>query len=344
VRVIAADTTEDGRGPADSGREGSPRPGVRPEVDSRFYRGLLDSLKDGVCFVDRDLLVTYWNRGAEDLTGFLAADVVGKPCHDVIRCREEDGASREKPRDCSHALVLGDGAERVHNSFIARADGRRIPVTIRNTPIRDDEGEVVGVAQVISDASPHIAARREAHRLETMAFRDSLTELGNRRFAEMTLESRLAEMERYGWPFGALFADLDDFKKINDRHGHEVGDRLLRAVAGTIEGSLRTFDVATRWGGEEFLVIVANVDATALLRIADRIRSLVSKTEVSTGTGDEVAVTISIGATLAREGDTVHSLVSRADRFMYEGKRAGKGRVTLGDESRGKLRRRARGE
>ena len=146
-------------------------------------------------------------------------------------------------------------------------------------------------------------------------------------------------MERYGWPFGALFADLDDFKRVNDRHGHEVGDRLLRAVAGTIEGSLRTFDVATRWGGEEFLVIVANVDATALLRIADRIRSLVSKTEVSTGTGDEVAVTISIGATLAKEGDTVDSLVSRADRFMYEGKRAGKGRVTLGDESRGRFRR-----
>ena len=122
--------------------------------------------------------------------------------------------------------------------------------------------------------------------------------------------------------------DLDEFKEINDDHGHEAGDLLLRTIAQAMESNLRSSDYLGRWGGEEFVIVASEVSANALLRTAERFRAIIASSVGRFG-GRDLTVTASIGATAARSTDTMPILVDRADRLMYVSKFSGKNRVSM---------------
>jgi len=163
--------------------------------------------------------------------------------------------------------------------------------------------------------------------MERLALLDSLTGLGNRRYLEARLHARLEEFRRNGWPFGILFIDIDFFKKFNDQRGHEFGDRVLKMVGMTLSESSRLFDSIGRWGGEEFLAILANADEKKLLEIAERFRALVSRTGLPEI--DMHSLTVSIGGTVVASGDSMESLLRRADEKLYLAKATGRNRVCL---------------
>jgi diguanylate cyclase (GGDEF)-like protein len=142
------------------------------------------------------------------------------------------------------------------------------------------------------------------------------------------LPARLNEFERYGWLFGVFFMDIDHFKNINDRYGHEAGDRALRMVATTITNGLRSSDTMSRWGGEEFIAFFPNVDADQLLYIANKLRILVETSSIFLE-GNKIEATISIGATIARKEDAAITLMRRVDELMYRSKTEGRNRVSL---------------
>jgi diguanylate cyclase (GGDEF)-like protein len=160
-----------------------------------------------------------------------------------------------------------------------------------------------------------------------MALLCPLTNLGNRRWAELSLRARLDEMDRYGWPFGLLFVDVDQFKRINDEHGHLTGDEVLRMVAQTLSRSVRSFDFVGRWGGEEFIAIIRNATEKTLRSVANRCRTLIENSSLIDHER-EIRVTISIGATLARHEDSMETLFQRADQLMYQSKAAGRNRIS----------------
>jgi len=135
---------------------------------------------------------------------------------------------------------------------------------------------------------------------------------------------------RYGWPVGILFADLDDFKRVSDTDGPDVGDAVLTAVARTLRAATRGTDSVGRWGGDEFVAICPTADATALLEIAARTQVLLRATTVAVG-GTEVRATVSIGGAMARSGDDAAALFARADDALYRSKVAGRDRVTVLD-------------
>jgi diguanylate cyclase (GGDEF)-like protein len=146
----------------------------------------------------------------------------------------------------------------------------------------------------------------------------------------MHLQSRLEEFRRHRWIFGILFIDVDHFKSINDRYGHSVGDKVLRMVGQTLNASSRYFDHVGRWGGEEFLAVIANVGMDRLAAIAERFRVLVERSALpQQEQEDEVGVTISLGGTEVQQGDTVDSIVERADQKLYLAKQSGRNRVCL---------------
>ena len=163
---------------------------------------------------------------------------------------------------------------------------------------------------------------------QKLALLDSLTNLGNRRYIEINLRSKLDEMRRYHLPFGILFMDIDRFKDINDTHGHVVGDEMLKMIARTLSGNLRPSDMLGRWGGEEFVAIIANLDEEGLYEIANRCRFLVEQSSLSAD-GKKLRATISIGATLCQPEDALDALMERADSLMYQSKLAGRNRVTI---------------
>ncbi len=160
--------------------------------------------------------------------------------------------------------------------------------------------------------------------LKFLAETDNLTGFYNRRKIEELLRKEIERFRRYKNPLSVLFIDLDNFKKLNDTYGHQKGDEILRGVARLIERELRKTDFVGRFGGEEFLVVLPETDAEGALKVAERIRRSVEKADF----GVE-GVTVSIGVTELKEGDTLETLFNRVDRAMYLAKERGKNRSEL---------------
>jgi diguanylate cyclase (GGDEF)-like protein/PAS domain S-box-containing protein len=300
------------------------------ERDAKFYETLLDSLYDGVYFLDRDRKISFWNKGAERITGYTGDEVLGSCCKDNILVHVDCKGMCLCEGSCPAVRVMEQGCQEEADVFLHHKDGYRILVRARVTPIRDENGSIVGAVEVFSDNSEKLASMSLIQELQEKAFQDLLTGLPNRHFLENFIMSRMDERSRYGWSFGLMFIDIDHFKLVNDGYGHHVGDDTLRMIARTLMNMSRSFDTVGRWGGEEFVAVVINVDRESLAHIAERYRAMIESS--SLGVGEEtLRVTVSVGATLAQDGDTLLSLVKRADGLMYRSKQAGRNRVTIDD-------------
>lgn len=296
---------------------------------SPHFRHLLDTLFEGAYVLDRDRKIVHWNRAAAELTGIGEEDMVGRACHDDrLEHVDESGCGLCQDR-CPVAQTLMDGESREEEVFLRHADGHRLPVKVRSLPLTDGSGRIEAVLETFTAVRSACDLTSRLKELERLARDDSLTGIGNRRFLEENVACRLDQLRRFGWGFGILFADLDDFKLINDQFGHTHGDRFLVAAARTLAANLRADDVACRYGGEEFIAVVAAVDGETLLAIAERFRRLLRGTWLNVD-GTRARVTASIGVTLAHPDDSRESLLERADALMYEGKRKGKDQVVAG--------------
>ncbi len=159
----------------------------------------------------------------------------------------------------------------------------------------------------------HLALERD--RMQIMMNRDPLTRLQNRRFGEQVLRDILTERT----PAGVIMFDMDRFKRINDTHGHPAGDRVLQMVAKRCKGLLREDECMSRWGGEEFLVAVPNVDAPGVKLVAERLRLAIAHVPVE----PLLQATASFGVTIIRDGDSLATLLKRVDLVLYQAKQRG---------------------
>jgi diguanylate cyclase (GGDEF)-like protein len=163
--------------------------------------------------------------------------------------------------------------------------------------------------------------------VERQALVDGLTGLANRRQGEDALGAELARVARFGGSIAVVVADLDSFKDVNDRHGHPAGDSVLREFALLLQESLRDVDLASRWGGEEFLLILPGTGAAGGAQVAERIRAALSERIVLSVDGTPIPVTASFGVAATPTATTASELFAAADAALYEAKRAGKNRV-----------------
>ncbi len=172
------------------------------------------------------------------------------------------------------------------------------------------------------------------HRMvERQAMVDSLTGLANRRSIEESLRSDLARAGRFGDTVCVVLADLDDFKLVNDKYGHAAGDEVLKAFAAALRKTVRESDVAGRWGGEEFALVLSGTDAAGGARFAERARVAIEEREVKMGNGEVVSVTASFGVASYPESQELGELLAAADSALYAAKGAGKNRVVVAAES-----------
>ena len=168
------------------------------------------------------------------------------------------------------------------------------------------------------------------HRIvERQALVDGLTGLANRRQCEEALTSEIARADRLGTTLTVVLADLDDFKAINDDHGHATGDDVLREFAAVLRATVRDSDVAGRWGGEEFMLLLPGADAVGAAQLADRVRSSLAERSFLGAEGSVVSVTASFGVAQHTLGSDERDLFAAADRALYRAKREGKNRVEL---------------
>ncbi len=163
--------------------------------------------------------------------------------------------------------------------------------------------------------------------LEHAALTDGLTGMQNRRYFDDALKEYLDEFRRIDKPVGLMIVDLDHFKLINDTHGHDVGDEVLRAVANCLKDMTRYHDVVARLGGEEFAVVAPNMDSDMLVRFAERIRKAIASMAVLSG-NVRLKVTASVGLAVWDRKETAENFFRRADQQLYQAKKTGRNRVS----------------
>jgi diguanylate cyclase (GGDEF)-like protein len=214
---------------------------------------------------------------------------------------------------------------------------------IKRTIIVDDEQQLVGVipqSELISYAygswmnilKDHSSELQElvdmlevkARRLELLAVTDVLTGLGNRRLLHRKMDEEVERIGRYGASgFSLVMVDIDLFKAINDTHGHMVGDLILKAVATQVEQLIRKTDIAVRWGGEEFMMLLSHTTLDAAVMFAERLRLAIQQHAFVSG----IRVTISLGVGEYVPGENEFELFQRIDRALYRAKLGGRNRV-----------------
>lgn len=193
-------------------------------------------------------------------------------------------------------------------------------------------GWVVFVGTAIAVGSRYGKVQRDLSKVVGASLRDRLTGLYNFAFFSDALRRETERVTRYGGLVSLVLFDLDSFKSFNDTHGHEAGNRLLAEVGRVVETSRRSADVAARFGGEEFALLVPG-DAGAAAEAAERIRLAIARIIVPVGNGQHDGRTISAGVATYKPGDTPDALVEAADRALYLSKRRGRNRVSVSGET-----------
>jgi diguanylate cyclase (GGDEF)-like protein/PAS domain S-box-containing protein len=294
-------------------------------VDKKFYQDLLDQMSDGVYFVNKDRRITYWNSGAERITGYGAQEVLGHSCAEGI-LRHVDGAGRQLcQKGCPLLAVMEDGKPREAHVYLHHKDGQRVPVTVRGQALLDPDVQIVGSVEVFSNRAVNPYAGKRQNRKDDSL--DSVTGLATRRFGELHLNTLMQAVFEQATTLGVLYIDADHFKNVNDTFGHNTGDAVLRMLSQSLVNGLRRGDIPVRWGGEEFLALLPGIDEPALAATAERVRMLVENSWIQKGQ-TQVRVSVSVGATMAVPTESSDDLVDRADGLMYTSKRGGRNRVT----------------
>jgi len=305
------------------------RPSVASEeflFEDDFFRRLLDNLYDGVYFVDTQRRILFWNLGAERLSGYKAAEVVGRFCHDNILNHVDESECSLCKNGCPLTYSITEGQPIAQRVFLRHKDGRRIAVDVQVMPLRNEEDEIIGGVEIFRDASSSVALETAYGRIREVAEKDPLTGVANRRYLDGVLDSQVKLFKRTGIPFSLIMVDIDHFKQVNDTWGHLTGDKALIAFSGRLQEVCRRSDILGRWGGEEFLIILPEQRLHEAVATAERLQTTVAESAAPEELGDR-KLTGSFGVTKAILGDTNTSILGRVDDALYRAKLLGRNRV-----------------
>lgn len=310
-----------------------------------YLAQIVDGSSVAMLVIDAQHRVSHWNRACEMLTGTLARDVIGTG--------NQWQSFYASKRPIMADLIIDDARENAvdrlyHGRFRPSAlirggyeaedffphfgeSGRWLFFTA--APLRNGAGQVIGAIETLQDVTERRQAeealRESEERYRSLSQTDSLTGLFNSRHLHEQLPNELIRAERYGRPLSLLVLDCDNFKLVNDRHGHLGGDKVLQSLATAIGHCMRRSDVAFRYGGEEFVVLLPETGIPAAAAIAERLRSQFASIETPVPSGETVRCTVSIGVAEWVSGDDEATLVRRADEACYQAKARGKNCVVM---------------
>ena len=290
---------------------------------------VLDSLFEGVYYVDNNRKIIYWNKKAEEITGFKEKTVVGSFCYDNILQHIDDESNNLCNNGCPLSSTIRDGKKREAQVYLHHKKGHRVPVIIRTIPIKNNKDELTGVVELFSQKKNRIPLEEKIVELRKENLTDELTNISNRKHLEELLDDLLKDevIEKKNLAF--CFADIDDFKNINDSYGHLMGDKILKMVANTIDNNIRPSDKVFRWGGDEFALVLFDIkDKQYLNKVLKRIKLIVNNSYLQVS-NNKISITMSFGATIFKKYDDKENLFERADSNMYKSKKKGKNVITI---------------
>jgi PAS domain S-box-containing protein/diguanylate cyclase (GGDEF)-like protein len=295
-----------------------------PEI----FRTILESLQTGIYLVDHHQKILFWNDGAERITGYLRQDVLGRFCVESLLANR--GAHDSFASDAADAIaaVLRDGKPVAVNVSLCHKDGHRVLVRLRAVPIRNSHGTVIGAAESFEESLTVSSWDRRQGKLAVFGCIDEESGVFNREFLLFQIQENLETFNRYRIPFSVLCIQVDQIAQFLAARGIRAVSAIQRAVAQTLGNSLRPTDLLGRLSDSRFLAVLTECEGGEIESVAKRIGKMVGYTEINWW-GDKLSVTASFGGTGSVAGDTVESIVSRAEGSLDASAATGGNRVTV---------------
>jgi diguanylate cyclase (GGDEF)-like protein/PAS domain S-box-containing protein len=289
----------------------------------------LNSIGDAVLSTDVNGNVAYLNLAAETMTGWTREAAVGRPLDDVFRIIDREARTAAR-NPLSLAIRLNKTVGLSANCLLVRRDGREVAIEDSAAPIHDAQGLMTGAVIVFRDVG---AALETSRQMSHLAQHDALTGLPNRLLLHDRLTEAITLAHRHGKPIAVLFLDVDRFKAVNDALGHASADQVLRSIAMRLSGTLRRSDTVSRYGGDEFVIVLSELERTGDAELVAR-KLLTAIDGVHRVDETDVHVTASVGVSLYPDhGGDAGTLIASADAAMYHAKRAGPGSYRVSPSS-----------
>ncbi|MES9963987.1 MAG: diguanylate cyclase [Candidatus Sedimenticola sp. 20ELBAFRAG] len=241
-------------------------------------------------------------------------------CHELSHKSPTPCEGSDDPCPIRKIRETGMAASVVHRHF--DGDGNELYFEVSATPVKDKDGNILQIIESHRDITSRLRKERRLHALATT---DHLTKIHNRLSFDELLDRIISKHNADEMGVGLIMFDIDHFKRINDTFGHDVGDRVLQELVAVTQETTRRDDVLARWGGEEFMLMVSNINAQGIKRMADQLRQRISQHTFTTAG----KVTVSCGVTLLTAKDSKESLLKRVDQALYHSKENGRNLTTL---------------
>jgi len=286
-------------------------------LEAEVFRSVLDKLALGVYMVNRAFQVLFWNEGAEAITGYMRHEVVGRPSRNHILAQCNNLSCGLCGAVCPFAEALREGKPNEAQVYFRHKEGHRIPVHVRIAPIRDQRGMVMGAATSFEERTFMAQADFSQESLAAHGCLDLMSGVANHVFTQSHLRESLASFSEYDLSFGILCIAVDRIEHLKNTHGQEATDAMLHVVAQTIRHTLGRPGFLGRWRSNEFMVILSHYSPAGLERVGISIQKLVSASEVQWW-DDPLSVTVSVGRTMVQAGDTLDSLLGRAEHSLAQ--------------------------
>jgi diguanylate cyclase (GGDEF)-like protein/PAS domain S-box-containing protein len=284
----------------------------RLEVEAAHFRSVVESSQDAIIGKNLDGIIVSWNGGAQRLYGYAAHEVIGRSTSILVPLHYENPLP-----DILRRVRSGEVIENLE-TVRSRKDGTQVTVSLTVSPIRTLSGEVTGASTIARNITERV---RYQEQLIAMSERDALTGLRNRRRFERDIADQVERAHRYGEHAVLMMIDLNGFKKINDLHGHKVGDQVLKAVAAALRGRLRDSDMVARIGGDEFAIVMPYARVDNAQGIADGLKTLINACTVDVVGSPRIKLGASIGLVeIDQETASEEDIIAEADRLMYKEK------------------------
>ncbi len=284
-------------------------------LDSEICRGILESLPAGLCVVDLQKKIVLWSDGAERITGHLRYEVIGHSCvaEALLHCDQPGCEFCNEECPLARAMKTSQPCEAI--GFLHHKAGHEIPVRVRSVPVHNAHGSIVGAVEVFEEQQPAAIPDHREDSLNLPGCVDEVTGVASQVMMRSHLRETLATFSEVQVPFGILFFRLQGLENFRARFGMPAASSLLRVVAHTLEGALWRTDFVGRWSDDQFLVILNGCREEALHSVRERMRRMLANDGIEWW-GERRSLPVSIGQATAEAGDTVESLITRAQRSL----------------------------
>ena len=280
------------------------------ELDSTTLRAVLDGLPSGVCVVDNAGRVLFWNARAEQITGFPCQELTDRVFAGSLPWNDDGEGSRTGDSRPENGQEL--------DIFLRHKEGYRVPVRLRSAPVRDGGGTIIATAQVFEERNLALGLGYHLNARGVQNHVDASTGISDASSTGAYLEACLRDFADDGMVFGVVVIVIDDLDRIRRTYGASAARRLLHMLAATVGKSLYEGDIVGHWAEDRFIAILLDCRQTMLERAAVMLKNVI-QTAAMPWWGDWISASATLGATAVRAGDTVDTLLSRAEEAMDRG-------------------------